>query len=346
MNKIKKILLIGHFSKNPKVYTYASSFASTLQELGYTVKKEEYRKTFLNPSNKVARSLALKICNSALKFSATTFKPDVVFIIKGETISPKTIIFFKEKIKAKVINFYPDNPFAVWNANSTPSMLYSLPHFDLFLSWSKQLMPILESAGCKNVGYFPFAYDQNIFGQEVFITPEETIKYASDVCFAGTWEPEREHWLNVLVEKMPQISLAIWGNGWKENIDKNSSLKRYLKGDATYCKELIKIFRSSKIVLNFIRKQNLDSHNMRTLEVPASKAFLLTQRTKEQTRDFFVEDAQIACFGSITELVEKISYYLQHESERLKIATYGFDVAKKFTLQKYLRKLFQKEFES
>jgi len=93
----------------------------------------------------------------------------------------------------------------------------------------------------------------------------------------------------------------------------------------------------SKIVLNFIRRQNMTSHNMRTLEVPASKAFLLTERTVEQAEELFSEGESVACFISLDELVEKIDYYLNHNEERDKISKNSWEVVKKYELRKNLK---------
>lgn len=118
---------------------------------------------------------------------------------------------------------------------------------------------------------------------------------------------------------MPDLDFYIMGNLWLENLSKKSILRKYFKGNAIYKNDLLKAFKLSNIVLNFIRKQNMSSHNMRTLEVPASGAFLLTERTKEQAKLLFKEDELIECFDSIEELSYKIKFYLNNEKERERI---------------------------
>ena len=81
----------------------------------------------------------------------------------------------------------------------------------------------------------------------------------------------------------------------------------------------------------------MTSHNMRTLEVPASKAFLLTQRTQEQAGFLFEEKKSIECFEDINELIGKIKFYLLNEKERLLILNAGYERVQKFDLEVVLR---------
>ncbi|MCF7799621.1 glycosyltransferase [Candidatus Babeliales bacterium] len=332
MNKIKKILIVGFFSKNPKIYTYATSFYNICLELNYIVEKFDYRQKYFKYS-KINNYLN----NIFLLKKIKKFKPDLIFFIKSETIFCKTIKYIKNNFKAYLVNFYPDNPFVFWNNNSNEQVLKSLPNYDCFLIWSQELISLLYMAGCKKVDYFPFGFDQNLFEQEINITGQDLQKYKCDVCFIGTWEKEREEWLTNLLLKIPDLDLKIWGNLWQENLPKNSILINKIQKIAIYGAQAIKAFRLSKINLNFIRKQNLNSHNMRTFEVPASKSFLLTQRTQEQANLLFKENLNIECFSEIDELEKKIKYYLTHENLRQDIIKKSYTQAQKFNLKNLLK---------
>ena len=333
MKKIKKILLVGAFSSDPAVYTYATSFYKAFKKLGYEVEKFNPRKLFTSKRFIRFKKTNDFLCNVFLYRKVVQFQPDLIFFIKSENIFPATLRRIKSRFDTFIANFYPDNPFVFWNGNSNSNILLSLPVFDCFLIWSRMLMPVLESAGCKNVYYFPFAYDSDLF--KLF---DEFIKKDCfcDVCFAGTWDKEREIYLTKLCEKMTNLDLGIWGNMWSENLPKNSVLRNKLKGKAIYPPELINIFKNSKIVLNFIRKQNMTSHNMRTFEVPASGAFLLSERTQEQAEFLFIEGESIECFDGIDELAEKIEFYLDNEFKRLEIINKSKQVVIDFTLEKAL----------
>jgi spore maturation protein CgeB len=100
---------------------------------------------------------------------------------------------------------------------------------------------------------------------------------------------------------------------------------------------MIKAFMTTKIVLNFIRAQNGSAHNMRSFEVPASGAFLLTQRTDDQGSRFFKEHESVACFATKDELISHIRYYLAHNQERAAIARNGHAAVQPFALTKQLQ---------
>ncbi|MBD3231368.1 glycosyltransferase [Candidatus Dependentiae bacterium] len=337
MKQIKKVLVVGSFNSNPEIYTYAISFYKSFKKLGYEVERFNYRKKFVS-----IKKLNDFVCNTFLERKVAQFYPDLIFFIKSENIFASTIRRIKNNFNAVLVNFYPDNPFILWNGNSTSNILLSLPIYDCFLTWSKMLIPVLESAGCKKVYYFPFAYDQDLYNNS---QKNGLDNYLYDVCFIGTWSKDREIWLKMLCEKLPNLNLGIFGNMWHKKLSSDSILINKLKGEAIYPPKVVEIFKKSKIVLNFIRQQNMTSHNMRTLEVPASGAFLLTQRTVEQANFLFEEGENIECFADVNELVNKIEFYLKNDFLRNQITAKSYKSVKQFTLQNILENWIQIFFE-
>lgn len=335
---MQKIVLAGMLSNTQ--YTYASSFVQTLQELCYEVIQFNTRpKINLPIPKKVTTYLRDYLVNKNLIKMISKHKPDILFLIKAENIFASTLQLIKEKFGTTIINFYPDNPFAIWNGNSTINVLESLQIYDHFLIWSETLIPALNSAGSKQINYFPFAFDEKLFNHTVQITDE----YISQVCFIGTWEPMREEMLTFLCTKLPEIDVAIWGNLWLEHIKPDHPLYKRIRGQAIYNDDMVAAIRGADIVLNFIRQQNATSHNMRTLEVPAAGGFILTERTYEQSKKLFVENESIACFSGHNELIDKIKYYLKNTDERKKISEKGSKISNEYTLKKQLSNFFKKQ---
>lgn len=332
---MQKIMLVGMLSQTQ--YTYASSFARTLNKLGYRVITFNNRHQFFLPIPTPIKSIINDyLINQALLKAVIKHNPDILFLIKAENIFTSTLKYVKKKFKTKIINFYPDNPFVTWNGNSTPQVLSNLPHYDHFLIWSEMLIPALQSAGCKNVHYFPLAFEEELFTH----FPEKTEDYyRSEVCFVGTWEPDRERWLLALCQRLPQLNLAIWGDLWRKHIPSNHILHARIRGPALYGKNMLAALQGADIVLNFIREQNATAHNMRTFEIPAAQSFMLTERTYEQAQKLFIEEESIACFSSIDELAQKITWYLQNPSERNRLVQAGHHTVQQYTLKKQLEKI-------
>jgi len=337
--KQQSLLLVGYFSDDPTIYTYSSSFARALRSCGYRVTTFNTKQKLFNYDHRLLAMINNYRVNHVLKKTVAEQKPDILFLIKPDTITAQTIAWIKDRYHPTIIAFHPDNPFAFWNGNSNSNILSSLHLIDHFLCWSKMLIPAVQSAGCDNVHYFPFAFDEEIFFKEIAVMHADEEKYSSDVCFVGTWEPSREAWLSAIAQHMPTINLAIWGNQWKEKLSPTNMLHKHLRGPAIYGDDMIKAFRLSKIVLNFIRQQNMTSHNMRTCEVPASKAFLLTERTYEQAVLLFREDEDIACFATPEELIKKIAFYLPADKLRKQMVENAFALVQKFTITKQLSEI-------
>jgi spore maturation protein CgeB len=72
-----------------------------------------------------------------------------------------------------------------------------------------------------------------------------------------------------------------------------------------------------------VRRANRDDHVMRTFELPACGAFMLTERTDTHL-ELFEEDREAAHFSSPDEMVSKVRYYLTHDCERMRIAEAGY----------------------
>ena len=337
----KTILLVGAVSSNPAQYTYAPSFARALQKLGNTVVLFNNKKKLLPFSINRLTRLNNYLINKQLLSTVKKLKPQIIFLLKADNIFSSTLRAIKKTDPTvRLINFYPDNPFVFWNGNSNTNVLESLPYYDDFLIWSSMLVPVLESAGCKRVHYFPLGFDGDLFAIDSIAIPSD--RYQTDVCFVGTWEPERERWLSDVCQRLPNQAVAIWGDLWSAHIRPGHILYEKIRGNAIYGTDMIRIFQQSKIVLNFIRQQNASAHNMRTFEVPACKAFLLTQRTKEQAQELFQEGYSIECFESIDELIVKIEKFIDDKNEHVKrsIIDRGYNVVQQFSLTRLLKNFF------
>ena len=304
------------------------SYRRYLEELGCTVQVFDYRKARFTAGaalpvvSALSRRIDRLTMNREFARTASAFKPDAVFLLKGETIRAGVLRRIKDTLDPVMVQWYPDGPFNVEVRNATRDSIASIPLFDLYYIYARSLIQPLQDAGARRVEYLPFCYDPAMLRPPATVSEEDRARYATDVVFAGTWEPMREWWL----ERIVGVDLSIWGNSW-ERARSDSPAMRHWKGKAVYGEEISKLFAVSKIHLNFLREQNRDSNNVRTFEIPGFGGFLLTQRSREQAEELYEEGTEIACFETVEELIDKARYYLAHEDDRLAIARRGHERA-------------------
>ena len=79
----------------------------------------------------------------------------------------------------------------------------------------------------------------------------------------------------------------------------------------------------AKISLVFLSKINNDTR--RCFEIPATKTMMLSEYTDDLAQNLFEEGREADYFKSKEELLEKIQYYLNNESEIAKIGNAGYE---------------------
>jgi spore maturation protein CgeB len=338
-----KILISGAFDKNSNNWNFIKAFRRLNIEILIVDDEGEYWENFPFKKPNLLRRISHRLLwkflskklNKLLLEKIRENKPDLIFIIKGWFYHPNTI----KKIKtiapnAQLFCFNPDNPFNTWHHGvSNEWIRKSIPYYDVYFIWGKFLIEELYKAGAKRVEHLPFAYDPEKNYHIEVKDPKEREYYGSDIAFIGTWDEEREWWLNHLTN----YNLKIWGNDWNRA---NKKLQEKWMKKPAYAEEFAKICNSSKIVLNIIRKQNIPSHNMRTFEAPACKAFVLSTRTGE-AKEFFEEDKECAYFSTPEELKEKIDFYLKNDELREKIREGGYQKVKNHTYFERAKKVLE-----
>ena len=115
------------------------------------------------------------------------------------------------------------------------------------------------------------------------------------------------------------------------NVYSNSNVSdlvriRYM-GSVEYWSEMPKVFRASKINLNFTIPNIKSGIPLRVWDVLGAKGFLLTNYQAEFPL-YFKEGEDFVCFDGIDDLRKKAAYYLDHEKERQQIAENGYRKAK------------------
>jgi len=240
---------------------------------------------------------------------------DAVLIVKGNRIYP----WLLKKIKISypnilLVSFSGDN-MSKWH-NKSLLYHYGVSIYDLVLSINIPSYRKMERFCKAPVFYFDKAADEQIHRP---LTPAiDEPKY--DVLFIGSYEIERYRTLLFLADN--NIKVHIFGSMWNKCKKKEISPNLVFHNYELLGEEYVKALSNAKIILGFLRKINEDTQTSRTFEIPACGRFMLIERTAEHT-SLFSEGEEAEFFSSDKELLNKIKFYLEHDSKRELVARNG-----------------------
>jgi spore maturation protein CgeB len=212
-----------------------------------------------------------------------------------------------------VVSWKFDEPF---NRNYVkPATLDLFRRYAVVFTPREHLIGEYRARGAQCVHHLPFCVDPEVH----FPVPpssDQRNTWGADVVFVGTWSRLREQ----LVSSLPGADLKVWGYSWRHATRRTKSVPnlKLMRRVATG-KDMSLAFNASKIALNVLTPEQRDRVNVRNLEIPACGGFQLCERTAE-VQALFREGREVACFGSIDELRDKVAYYLRHAPEREAIA--------------------------
>jgi spore maturation protein CgeB len=216
------------------------------------------------------------------------------------------------KLGIKRLNFLTDDP---WNkAHYAPWFFNALPHYDIIFSPRRANMPDLFKVGCQRVEYLHFGYDEALFYPE---TVEQEIQTIPDILFAGAADKDRVPYMHALIKS--GIQLALYGSFW----EKYPETKSHTLGQADV-PTLRSAIARAKICLCLVRRANRDGHCMRTFEVSAVGGCMLTEDTQEHRDIFGNEGENVLYFNSVSEMLDKTQWLLEHEQERQRLANNAY----------------------
>lgn len=247
---------------------------------------------------------------------ACEYRPDVVWIDKGHFISRSLLQEIKRHTGAFLVCYNTDD--IRYARNGWRLHLPSIPEYDIYFTTNRFNVPELTELGARRVVLTQMGYNKNIF-KPCLVTSNELLRLGASVGFVGHWERATEEIISKVVMKGVQVRVrgASWGK-----LKNRKLLKSFVEPHALSSEEYTKAIISTKINLGINSAQSRNLSSGRTFEIPAVGGFLLAQRTIEH-ESLYIEGVEAEFFSSDEELYEKISYYLEHDKERQKIALAG-----------------------
>lgn len=239
-----------------------------------------------------------------LKAQIAEFQPDILYMQNISFCDPLTLRSLKKHVKllvGQIASPLPPTPF--------------LKPYDLILTSFPHFVPRIRALG-PDSAYFKIAFDQSILDDLRAVTTKHY-----EVVFIGGFTSVHSEATTALETLAKHVRVDVWGYG-VENLATDSPLRRHYHGEA-WGMEMYRIIRQAKICINrHSAAAEHSANNMRLYETTGVGTLLITD-AKANLNELFTVDEEVVSYSSTSELVEKVSYYLQHTEERERIAAAG-----------------------
>ncbi len=293
---------------------------------------------FLFPLPKIWRSIewrlrngiAIKMLNMSFCNAAISTLPDIVWIEKGLLIYHSTILKIKSSTSAFIIGSHSDDFLDEKSNKISRHFDKSIPLYDLIFTPRDINYDELRLRGSKHVAKYWKGFDEyNI--KPWSLSNTERSRFSCDVIFVGHCEEFRFRCLKYLADTGINLKIGggLWNKQWPQGYNS------YHIG-STEGADFAKAYCGAKIGLNFLSEWARDTQNSRAFEIPATRTFMLSERSDDLT-DCFIEGVEAEFFSSQDELVDKVFYYLKHANERDCIAQKGYEKCIKSGYSNYHR---------
>ena len=307
-----KILIVGveQIKKDErymddKGWSFKRAFDKNGIETELFIYKKKGRLSFLE-KDKLIRGKRQAYMNNQLVRQVRQLKPDVLLILKGETIYPETLLNIRKKTDTLIVTVFPDNPLYMGKFESIEPCHY-------FFVKDSYVHDALHKVGLKNVMYLPQCTDPDVH-RPMELPEEDRAGNSCDLSLIGSMYPYRLKFIEQLVDFQP----VIWGRGWSKSMNKDIE-KLYRKKDIRGTSKA-KAISGSAVSLNPHHPLNdINGVNRRTFDIAACKGFQLADLKQDMHKILKVEE-EIICFESMDQLKKLIRYYLNHPDERIQIA--------------------------
>ncbi|MDR0339335.1 MAG: glycosyltransferase [Desulfovibrio sp.] len=257
----------------------------------------------------------LRFVSQAVLSKAEAFAPDLVLCLAQAPMGRQALKRLRREGVLTAMWFVEDfRLFTYWRAFA--------PYYDVFAVIQKEpFTGELTKIGVEHSLYLPLAALPSVH-KALALDEDERREFGSPLSFVGAGYPNRRSAFLALKDQ----GLKIWGTEWEDEPRLAPLVQR--GGARISSEDCVRIFNASDININLhssIRTENLVSHgdfvNPRTFEVAACGAFQLVDE-RGLMPELFAPD-ELATFGSMEELREKIAFYLARPDERRSVAARG-----------------------
>ena len=235
-----------------------------------------------------------KVANEALLKEIEHVRPDIVWIFKGIEFLPETLQAIKKR-NIYLVNYNPDHPFIRTFASSGGrNIVDSVPCYDLHFCYSLSLTETIQSQYKLKSFWLPFGYDLTSLEYEGLQSESEIHK----ICFIGNPDKIRAKTIKALAKL--DYTIEVYGYNWNKFISPGERIRIF---NQVLGLEYWRILRKYRVQINIFRPHNINSHNMRTFEIPACGGIQIAPFSREN-EIFFENKKEIFLYKDEEELVD------------------------------------------
>jgi spore maturation protein CgeB len=240
------------------------------------------------------------------------YDPDLLYVQDTSFFEPEEL----ERLRRRGIGL-------AGQVGSAPEPDVKLEGYDLLLTCLGHLVEDFRALGVSSellrIGFHE-AVLGHLHADGVDTSPASPREYG--VVFVGGFNPDvHEHRLPMLETVGRATELDVWGYG-AEQLPPSSPVLRSYRGQA-WGLDMYRIFAGARIVINAHEEISKgEAANMRMYEATGTGALLITE-DHENLPEMFEPGREVVTYTDLDDLVDKVEYYLEHDDERVRIATAG-----------------------
>ncbi|MDP3372035.1 MAG: glycosyltransferase [Candidatus Paracaedibacteraceae bacterium] len=307
--KILVVCMLHTYGDPKREYSFEYfNFYQVLQAMGHEVELFDYMAEI--------KALGKEGMNKKLLSRVREWQPTVaVFSLYTDQFEPETVNALRAH--TKTFCFFHDD---TWRVDYSR---YWARHFDYFSTPDLRGEEKYREIGLPNAIYFPFGCNEQI--SRKLDVPK---KY--DVSFVGGWHPYRE-WLINRIRKAG-ANVEVVGYRWpKGEVDQEGMVKLFnesrinlnLSNSASW--DVRYLVSSPWAIVNRLRsKKNIEQMKARIFEVNGCGAFQLSYFVEGLAHCYDI-DREIGVYADADDLIDKVKFYLAHESLRESMATAAYN---------------------
>jgi len=269
-----------------------------------------------------------RLTESRLLKHAARFQPDLVIVLQGNHLSPKTVARLRHTVRAPIVCWCQDHI-------GTLGRQYMLgAEYDaVFLK--DRYMQELFSAMVKGTPfhYLPEACNPRVH-RSLELTLDDRRRYGCDVMIFGSLYYYRQ----AILQQLGRFDLKMWGSApaWFVN-----RLEKVRAGGEIVLDAKVRAVRAARIALNPLHYGEINSLNCRAFELAGCGAFQLVS-FKPVLSEHFTPGVDLDAFHSVDDLIDKIRHYLQHPDKAAEMARRGqLRAHREHTYENRLREIFR-----